>query len=253
MHSLKQLLLLSSLAVILVTESAAVDEMKQLDLDPELPIWFDVFTIQFDILVEQYGSDWKSEGVLYYHWPNKTFRSDFIDWCLPHFDSGDTGYNNYTCSFLATGGNMYFVNHTSPRKNWTMYDCCLFQEDLPATPPDWMKNSQYNGTDTIDGFNVDVWWLPGTNDPINECFAYWNIRDAIQTPFRFFGLASVGPTILEYNDFKPGTIPNDIELFEPGPGCRNKCESPSLKKMMFLHKEKKREVKAPWPDWPSCE
>ena len=54
----------------------------------------------------------------------QTFRADYIDWCLPLFDSGPTDQNNYTCSFLATQGNMYFVNHTA--NSWSEDQCCLF-------------------------------------------------------------------------------------------------------------------------------
>ena len=56
----------------------------------------------------------------------QTFRSDFIDWCIPLFDSGPGEFNNYTCSYLATGNNMYLINHTAD--NWSNYDCCLFQK-----------------------------------------------------------------------------------------------------------------------------
>jgi hypothetical protein len=60
----------------------------------------------------------------------QTFRADYIDWCLPLFGS-DYGsaasgeFDNYTCSFLATNGNMYFVNHTSGI--WEKENCCLFE------------------------------------------------------------------------------------------------------------------------------
>ncbi len=42
---------------------------------------------------------------------------------------------------------MYFVNHTA--KAWEDNECCLFQAGLAAIPPDWMKNTQYNGTASI--------------------------------------------------------------------------------------------------------
>lgn len=77
----------------------------------------------------------------------QTFRADYIDWCLPLFDSGSTSKNNYTCTFLATQGNMYFVNHTATA--WKDNECCLFGEGLAAVPPDWMKNTQYNGTASV--------------------------------------------------------------------------------------------------------
>ena len=56
----------------------------------------------------------------------------------------------------------------------------------------------------------DVWWFPGTNDPNKPCYGYWNAKDDETTPMRFFGLSSLGPTILDYFDFKPGTIPPGI-------------------------------------------
>ncbi len=56
----------------------------------------------------------------------QTFRADYIDWCLPLFDTGSPDKNNYTCTFLATQGSMYFVNHTA--LSWDDYQCCLFEE-----------------------------------------------------------------------------------------------------------------------------
>lgn len=94
----------------------------------------------------------------------QTFRADYIHWCFPIAES-----HKYSCTFLATGGNMYFVNHTA--NNWKEYDCCLFQkvcntvvrslwllnphlfsllQGLAAVPPDWMKIGIFNGTDTIE-------------------------------------------------------------------------------------------------------
>lgn len=227
------------------SQSVAEQRAKQ---QPPTPSWPDVFTIHFDVYIEQYGKDWKSTGVMYYYWHNQTFRSDFIDWCLPLFDSGPGIFNNYTCSFLATKGNMYFVNHTSPGKIWKENDCCLFEGGLGATPPDWMKNDQYNGTDTIRGIDVDVWWFPGTNDPSKPCYGYWNIRDKINTPVRFFGLSSLGPTILDYSQFMPGAIPDGVDMSTPPTGCDKECEPPRKVKGRV-----KSRTRAPWPNWPSCE
>ena len=170
-----------------------------------------------------------------------------------YITTGPTEFNNYTCSFLATNGNMYFVNHTSPDKTWEENDCCLFQGGLSPTPPDWMKNDQYNGTDTIDGTDVNVWWLPGTNDPENGCFGYWTIIDKMNTPFRFFGLASVGPTILNYSEFEPGKIHEGIDLSMPVTGCDEECKPPVLKAMFKSMETRPSNVLAPWPNWPSCE
>ena len=191
---------------------------------------------------------------MYYHWPNKTFRSDFYDWCIPLFDSGPGEFNNYTCSFLSTEGNMYFINHTSPGGDiWTQNDCCLFEGGLETPAPDWMKVEQYNGTDKIDGTEVNVWWFPGTSDPENGCFAYWSKTNELNTPFRFFGLTSVGPTILNYNSFEPGKIDENIELFKPNASkCSDKCKPPLLEKMQVMRRSSKI-VRAPWPNWPSCD
>ena len=75
------------------------------------------------------------------------FRSDYIDWCLPLFgsDYGSTGdeFDNYNCSFLATNGNMYFVNHTSGM--WEKEDCCLFAQVNYRHPPIYHYLSQRHG------------------------------------------------------------------------------------------------------------
>lgn len=218
---------------------------------PPTPAWPDVFSISFDVLVEKYGEDFLSTGSLNYYWPNKTFRADYVDWCLPLFDSGRGEFNNYTCSFLATNGSMYFVNHTSPKGVWAENDCCLFEEGLAATPPDWMKNEQYNGTDYLRGVGVDVWWFPGTNDPSKPCYGYWNTRDP-RIPIRFFGLSSVGPTILDYYEFMSGVMQKGIDLSMPLTGCDKQCEPPVVRKRA-KKSANSMNVRALWPNWPSCE
>lgn len=138
---------------------------------------------------------------------------------------------------------MYFVNHTADM--WDNYQCCLFEkvsvhvlvfcvlcevcevmcpQGLAAVPPDWMKNCQYNGTQKIgvsgthilvshdchvtmlQDTEVDVWWFPGTSDPEKPCYGYWDTLDDQHTPVQFFGLSSVGPTILQYHQYKPNSL-----------------------------------------------
>ena len=237
--------------IVLCTLSSAAGKYRQ---QPPVPVWPNVFNIQFEVLVEDYGEDWKSYGTLNYNWPNQTFRSDFIDWCLPLFDSSGSGdFNHYTCSFVATKGSMYFVNHTSPDKIWAENTCCLFEEGLAATPPDWMKVDQYNGTDKIGDIEVDVWWYPGTSDPSKPCYGYWNSVDELKTPVRFFGLSSIGPTILDYHNFRPGELMEDADLSLPLEGCDKECEPPVLRKIKDFRKRRELNVGAPWPNWPSCD
>ena len=40
---------------------------------PPVPVWPDKFTINFDVLVEKYGDDWKSNGTLYYDYNIKVW------------------------------------------------------------------------------------------------------------------------------------------------------------------------------------
>ena len=61
----------------------------------------------------------------------QTFRSDYIGWCLPLFGSSavskateSSKSDYYSCSFLATEGSMFFVNHTA--STWDENECCLF-------------------------------------------------------------------------------------------------------------------------------
>lgn len=213
---------------------------------PPLPLWPTVFSIQYKVLVEEYGDDWKSLGNLNYHWPNRTFRADYIDWCLPLFDSGPGEFNNYSCSFVATKGNMYFVNHTS--NIWAENKCCMFEEGLAAISPDWMKNCQYNGTDKIRDIEVDVWWFSGTSNPTKPCYGYWSNRNDHKTPVQFFGLSSIGPTILDYYNFMPGELSEGTDLSLPLEGCDKECEPPSgLRKMKALRKG------LGGIPWPSCD
>ncbi|XP_035695588.1 uncharacterized protein LOC118429233 isoform X1 [Branchiostoma floridae] len=185
---------------------------------PKPPMWPDQFTSKFTVRIEKYGDDFNKPGVVYYNWKTKTLRSDFIDWCLPLFE-GPARYQNYTCSFLMADGNMYFVNHTA--SSWQDHDCCLFAGGLGTITPDWVKNCQYNGTDMLRGQKVDVWWFPGTSDPSKPCYGYWDTVDD-HTPVQFFGLASIGPAILDYDSFKVG--PPIADMTKPHGGCSKECE-----------------------------
>ncbi|XP_019856606.1 PREDICTED: uncharacterized protein LOC109585102, partial [Amphimedon queenslandica] len=178
-----------------------------------------------------------------------TFRADYIDWCLPLFDDGSSDHNDYSCSFFATAEDMFFVNFTASSGKWEDYDCCLFEAGLAAVPPDWMKAEQYNGTDVINDIPVDVWWFPGTSDPSKPCYGYWNAKDELKTPVRFFGLSSLGPTILDYRDFEPQKIPQNIEMTKPNDNCHKKCEPPLAD---VLKKSSVDSVKWSKIDWPSC-
>jgi hypothetical protein len=218
------------------------------DQPVDIPAWPDKFSIGFDILIRQYGNNWSSPGNLYYDWTSKTFHGEFINWCLPLFDSGTGDYNNYTCSFLAIEDTMYFVNHTG--KSWNDNDCCIFQKGLGALPPDWMKSCQYNGTGIKNGQKVDIWWVPGSSsDPSsNPCYAYWNAKDILYTPVGFYGITGLGPTMLNYHhDFRPGVIHHGTPMKLPSSkDCNVNCAPPKTKLKRSLH-----EV-ADDPDWPTC-
>lgn len=238
----------------LLSISVAIPVAHQQQMQPPpYPVWPDQFTVSFTVYVEEYGPDWKSHGSLFYNWQMKSFRGNFNDWCLPLFDD-PSEFNNYSCSFVATGGNMYFVN-VSSSSTWKDAQCCLFEHGLGAIPPDWVKNSQYNGTAIVRGANVDVWWVPGTSDPNKPCYGYWNIRED-NVPVQFFGLSSLGPTILDYWDFIPG---DKFNVVLPDTDCSKECEPPvrktPRKKMGKGLKSAAGvgDIRSTWPDWPPCE
>uniref|UniRef100_A0A1X7TQT6 AMOP domain-containing protein n=1 Tax=Amphimedon queenslandica TaxID=400682 RepID=A0A1X7TQT6_AMPQE len=203
---------------------------------PSVPMWPTKFTISFDVYIKNKGDDWKSTGEMYYDWNSKTFRADYIGWCLPPFPSN---HSDYSCSFLATGSNMYFINHTA--SEWDKYDCCLFEGGLGSVPPDWMKVGAYNGTDVIQDIPVDVWYFSGTDNPEKPCYFYWSGRDSARTPVGFFGISPVGPTMLLYRDFQPHSIPSGISFDLPNGKCDNKCQPPSDLLMDIQQ-----------PKWPEC-
>ncbi len=39
------------------------------------PTWLNNFTVNFDVFVKQYGSNWNSTGILYYNWTRKVATS----------------------------------------------------------------------------------------------------------------------------------------------------------------------------------
>lgn len=239
-----------------VQAAAATSPTHRLD-PPPVPAWPSKFTAEFTVRVEQFGPEWSAKGVVYYDWETKVFRADYIDWCLPLFDTGNPENSNFTCTYLARDS-MYFVNGTS--EDWKSRFCCLFEKGLAVVPPDWMKNEQYNGTASLRGKYCDVWWFPGTNNPQEPCYGYWNIRDEQNTPWQFFGLSSVGPTILEYDTFTPGIIPPGIELDIPNEQCTKECQPPSR---LALQQKRRRRAgstmaagaghKRSQPHFPSCE
>jgi hypothetical protein len=94
----------------------------------KVPSWPDKFTTNFNVFIQDYGDKWKSGGIVYYDWKIKTFRADYIDWCLSPFQSNEEGYDNCTCSYLATEDTMYFINHTA--SNWDDNECCIFEKVL---------------------------------------------------------------------------------------------------------------------------
>lgn len=248
-HTIMSAFVCCSLALLCAVTAVVAQEPR-----PDTPSWPEKFNIQFDVLVEDYGPHWRAVGRMNYNWAEKTFRADFMDWCLPLFDDSKSSFDNYTCSFLATKGNMYSVNHTS--KEWKENKCCLFDEGLGAVAPDWMKVEQYNGTlpYLYKGKKVDIWWFPGTSDPSKPCYAYWSIRDEVNTPYRFFGLSSLGPTILNYYLYQPGVNEEGKDLSVPNADCEKECEPPMSLRGRNSKMKVSKDDPYPWPSdfWPSC-
>jgi len=110
--------------------------------------------------------------------------------------------------------------------------CGLFCVGIPST--------------LLQNISCDVWWKPGTTDPNNNpCFGYWDARGKIHTPVQFFGLSSLGPSMLEYNTYDVG--PPNANLTIPNKDCHKECKPPGLVKLinskhrLFL------------PHFPSCD
>lgn len=213
---------------------------------PPVPAWPDQFTSDFYLYVEIYGKDFRSKGAIFYDWTKKTFRGDYYDWCIPLFGGDNKNSSNYyTCSFLATDGNMYFVNHTAADGKWENNQCCLFAKGLGAIPPDWMKVGQYNGTGRINGILVDVWWFPGTSNPNKPCYVYWSAKSFLKRAVQFFGLSDLGPTILDYYTFS--VAPPNANLTKPNNACNVECKPPLVYSKDFAADRFPR-----WPKWPKC-
>ena len=130
------------------------------------------------------------------------------------------GLYNHTCSFLMTEKGAFFISPDFPMKE---NRCCFFG-DIPPPTPDWVSNTQWNGTATLRGDKCNVWWFPGTDDPSDPYYGYWSKIDADNTPVRFLGLSSIGVTILDYTSFKKG--PTDPSMFVIPEECQHECQSP---------------------------
>jgi hypothetical protein len=133
---------------------------------------------------------------------------------------GQQGMYNHTCSFLMTAKGTYFI---SPNFPFVPNRCCYFGP-IPPPTPDWLKNTQWNGTATLRGSQCNVWWFPGTDDPSDPYYGYWSKIDPDNTPVRFLGLSSIGVTILDYTSFTKGPVHH--KMFEVPDGCSAECISP---------------------------
>lgn len=115
----------------------------------------------------------------------------------------------------------YFI---SPDFPITTNRCCYFG-DIPPPTPDWLKNTQWNGTAPCRDFGqCNVWWFPGTDNPDDPYYGYWSRIDKENTPVRFLGLSSIGVTILDYTAYHPGPVPR--HLLEIPKNCQQECISP---------------------------
>ena len=83
---------------------------------------------------------------------------------------------------------------------WHSHDTCKL-EQIIVVQDHCLYRSQ--------GIECDVWWFAGTSDPNEPCYGYWDSiePDTLNKPVQFFGLSSIGPTILEYMTFEHGPIP----------------------------------------------
>ncbi len=98
----------------------------------------------------------------------------------------------------------------------------------------------------------DVWWFPGTPDPENPCYGYWDAKNTDpHTPIRFFGLSSVNRTVLDYYTFNVGPPPKSISLKLPNMGCSKECKPPQGK-VQPLPSEQLAKGMVALPHFPSC-
>lgn len=54
-----------------------------------------------------------------------------------------------------------------------------------------------------------MFWFPFNKD---LCYGYWD-SVANSIPIRFFGISSLGPTILNYHDYKPHHLPDGTYIW----------------------------------------
>jgi hypothetical protein len=179
--------------------------------------------VEFDVKVPAYGPAFIKKGALFYDYTIQTARADYYDWCIPLFGKRRSaeGLYNVTCSFLMTAKAAYFI---APDFQVAEDKCCLFGQ-IPPPTPDWLKNTDYNTTEWLRGHYADKWYFPGTDDPEHPYYIYWDDHFT-SDPVRFFGLASIGVTILDYTKYSVGPI-KDKSIFNlPSSSCQSECISP---------------------------
>ena len=87
----------------------------------------------------------------------------------------------------------------------------------------WIPWLPYLALQNID---CDVWWFPGTSDPSNPCYGYWDARNKTHNPVKFFGITSIGPATLDYTSYDVRPISVALDL-PNNSSCFKKCKPPT--------------------------
>lgn len=125
---------------------------------------------------------------------------------------------NFTCSFLLTSVHAYFV--TPKRNPVTNTTCCIFENDLPPPPPEWLKFCNYSGIETVSGKSCQKWWFYDSPDLY---YGYWNTVVEPRIPVKFLGLSALNVTTLDYYNYVPFDKHVKPEIFEIPKDCNNQC------------------------------
>eukprot|EP01089_Gocevia_fonbrunei_P016967 TRINITY_DN5390_c0_g1_i4.p1 TRINITY_DN5390_c0_g1~~TRINITY_DN5390_c0_g1_i4.p1 ORF type:complete len:257 (-),score=29.29 TRINITY_DN5390_c0_g1_i4:59-829(-) len=170
-----------------------------------LPLWPDFWSATW-LFVNSTSGEIMQYGNWYYDWSVKSLRQDNqLGGCV----SGSTT----PCSFIFIGENCYALTGLGSAQT-----CCLFMNNLGATPPDYLEDSIYKGNGTYQWIDVpsSIWSHESTSE------TYYQTLGQIQLPVVLEGdIENKGTTAIVWQDYNFATFPKDT--FTIPSNCASSC------------------------------
>ena len=99
-------------------------------------------------------------GSYYYDWTNQKYRVDRANGKWDRYCGSVEVFTDTPCSHIVVDGNRYLW---FPQKNYCCF-CCNAAEGCGVLSPNWLSAATWVGTNTTNGYSVDVWDDKGLQD-----------------------------------------------------------------------------------------